>query len=168
MTINDPMTKAKIMDLIQSERESLEGVLAGLSEAQMTRPGGENNWSVKDILVHITDWERRMVGWIEESLSGEVPQRPAPGMTWDDLDRLNEQTYELNKDRALGDVLASFHRSYERAWQVVETMTEEDLVDPGRFAWRAGDPMWHMVAANTWEHYQEHREPIENWLKGQA
>ena len=31
-------------------------------------------------------------------------------------------------------------------------VTEDDLIDPQRFAWRKGDPMWHMVAANTWEH----------------
>jgi len=165
--MSDAMTKAKIVDLIQSKRQALESLLAGLDEAQMIQPGVENSWSVKDIMAHITDWERRMVGWIEESLRDEVPQRPAPGMSWDDLDRLNEQTYLLNKDRALSAVLADSHHSYERALQVVEALTEEDLVDPGRFDWRGGDPMWHMVAANTWEHYQEHREPIENWLKRQ-
>jgi hypothetical protein len=34
-----------------------------------------------------------MVQWVGETLRGEVPETPAPGMTWDDLDRLNEQTY---------------------------------------------------------------------------
>jgi len=159
------MTKAEIMKLLQSERRSLERVLAELSEGQMTQPGVENGWSVKDIMAHISDWEKRMVGWIGDSVRGEVPQRPAPGKTWDDLDRLNEQTYVLNKDRELRDVLADFHRSYERALARVEALTEEDLVDPQRFAWREGDPLWHMVAANTWEHYQEHRESVEKWLK---
>ena len=46
------------------------------------------------------------------------------------------------------------------------TMTEEDLIDPQRFVWRGGNPMWHMVASNPGEHYQEHRESIENWRKG--
>jgi hypothetical protein len=62
-------------------------------------------------------------------------------------------------------VLADFHRSYESALARVEALTEEDLVDPQRFAWRKGDPLWHMVAANMWEHYQEHRESIEKWLE---
>jgi hypothetical protein len=166
MTMTESMSKARIMDLVQRERRALERVLAGLGEAQMIQPGVENGWSVKDIMAHITDWERRMVGWIEESLRGEVPQRPAPGMTWDDMDALNEQTYLLNKDRELHKVLADFHRSYEDALQVVEALTEEDLIAPQRFVWRGGDPMWHMVASNTWEHYQEHRESIEKWLKG--
>jgi hypothetical protein len=163
--VDELMTKSKILKLIQSEREALESVLAGLSEEQMTQPGVENNWSVKDIMAHITDWERRMVGWIVESLRGEVPQRPAPGMNWDNLDRLNQQTYMLNRDRELGDVLAEFQRSYEGALRTVEALTEDDLIDPQRFEWRGGDPMWHMVAANTWEHYEEHRESMDRWLQ---
>jgi hypothetical protein len=159
------MTKQKILELMRSEREALEKTLAALSEAQMTQPGVQDAWSVKDILAHIVDWERRMVRWIQESLRGEVPQRPAPGMTWDDLDRLNERTYLSNKDRALDEVRADFQRSYRRSLQVVESLSESDLIDPRRFAWREGDPLWHMVAANTWWHYKEHREAIDAWVK---
>ncbi len=166
--MDEQITKREILASIRNERESLEATLGRLSEAQMTQPGVESDWTVKDILAHIVDWERRMVQWVEESLRGEVPERPAPGMTWDDLDRLNEQTYLANKDRALDDVLAEFHASYQSALGTVEAATEADLIEPERFAWRQGDPMWHMVAANTWWHYKEHRETIENWLEGSA
>lgn len=163
--MNESITKTKILEMIRNERESLEALLGQLSEEQMTYPGLENNWSVKDVLAHIAYWERRMVGWIEESLRGEVPQRPAPGVPWDDLDGLNEQVYLSNLDKTLGEVLADFHSSYQQSLKVVEALTEEDLTDPQRFEWRRGDPMWHMIAANTWWHYQEHAEAINNWLK---
>jgi hypothetical protein len=161
----DTMTKIRILELIRSERDALEQILAGLSEEQMTQPEVENDWSVKDILAHITDWEKRMVQWVEQSLRDEVPQRPAPGLTWDDLDGLNEQIYLLNKDRALDQVLTDFHSSYLQSLRTVEALTEEDLIDPQRFAWRAGQPLWIMVAGNTWEHYKEHAEAIKNWLE---
>jgi hypothetical protein len=163
--VDEQMTKTKILEMIQSEQEALKRTLARLSAEQMTQPGVESNWSVKDILVHITDWERRMVQWIEASVRGEVPERPAPGMTWDDLDRLNEQTYMLNRDKPLGEVQAEFDRSYQRSLRAVEALSEADLIDPYRFEWREGDPLWHMVAANTWWHYKEHRETISDWLK---
>ncbi len=134
----------------------------------MAQPGVESNWSVKDILAHIMAWEKRMVQWLEESLRGEVPERPAPGMSWDDLDRLNEQIYRENRDRALDEVLADFRQSHEESLRVVEAIAEEDLIEPERFEWREGDPIWHMVAGNTWWHYKEHRETISNWLAGAA
>jgi hypothetical protein len=163
--MDEPMTKTKILEMIQSGRKSLESTLSQLSEEQMTQPGVQNDWSVKDILAHITEWERRTVQWIHESLRGEVPQRPAPGMAWDDLDGLNEQIYMLNKDRPLSEVLDDFRSAHHQSLQAVEALTEEDLIDPQRFAWRAGEPMWHMVAANTWLHYQEHGEAIRKRLR---
>jgi hypothetical protein len=86
-------------------------------------------------------------------------------MDWDDLDGLNRQTYLSNKDRPLSEVLSDFHASYQSSLAAVQALTEEDLLDPQRFAWRQGDPMWRMVAANTWWHYGEHSQQIRDWLK---
>jgi hypothetical protein len=168
VSMEEQMDKEKIVQQIQSEREALEKTLARLTDDQMAQRGVEADWSVKDILAHITDWERRMVRWIEESLRGEVPERPAPGLTWDDLDRLNEETFLLHRDEPLDAILSEFYTSYQQALATVEGLREEDLVAPDRFAWREGDPMWHMVAANTFWHYKEHNETIENWLKTKA
>jgi hypothetical protein len=165
MPMEEQITKIKILESIHSEHEALDIMLKQLTDAQMTQSGVENNWSVKDILAHITDWEKRMVQWIEESLQGQTPEQPAPGMTWDDLDKLNEQTYLANKDRPLSAVLTEFDDSYQQSLKVVEALTEEELLDPNRFEWRGGKPLWYMIAANTWEHYQEHRETISNWLE---
>ena len=159
------ISKREILEAIRVERQALEAAINPLTEIQMAQPGVEHDWSVKDILAHITDWEIRLVAWIEESLVGEVPQRPAPGMTWDDLDLLNQQTYLANKDRPLDAVLTDFHSSYQGAFKTVQALSEDDLVNTQRFAWRDGDPLWHMVAANTWWHYKEHRETIVLWLK---
>jgi len=162
--MSDPTTKTQILELIETEHEALLTMLSPLSESQMIQPGAEEKLSVKDILAHITDWEQRMVQWIEESLQGKTPQRPAPGMTWDDLDRLNEQTYLANKDKSLGEVQADFVASYRQSLDTVAALSEADLFDPHRFAWREGDALWHMVEVNTWVHYREHRESIGRWL----
>jgi pimeloyl-ACP methyl ester carboxylesterase len=162
--MEEQMTKPEILELIRSERENLETTLQGLSAEQMTELGVENHWSIKDILAHIAAWERRMIQWTEESLRGEVPQRPAPGTTWDDLDGLNEQIYLSNRDKPLDEVLAEFQSSHQAALKTVAALTETDLTDPQRFTWRQSDPLWHMVAGNTWWHYQEHGEAIRDWL----
>jgi len=162
--MSDPTTKAQIIELITAEHEALQALLKPLTESQMIQPGAEEKLSVKDILAHITDWEQRMVQWIEESLQGKTPERPAPGMTWDDLDRLNEQTYLANKDRPLNEVQLDFVASYQRSLQAVVALSEAELFDPHHFVWREGDALWHMVEANTWGHYREHRESISRWL----
>lgn len=164
--MEEQMSKSELLQRIQSERQRLEATLAQLSANQMTTPGVNDQWSIKDILAHITAWERRMVRWLEEAVRGEVPEMLPAGMTWDDLDEWNEQTYLDNRDRPLAEVLANFKSSYPQALKAVEAVSEEDLIDPHRFEWRAGKPLWEMVAANTFWHYKEHNKSIRIWLEG--
>ena len=72
------------------------------------------------------------------------------------------------QDRSLAEILTMSATASTQADQAVHAMTEIDLFDGSRFAWRNGDPLWHMVAANTWWHYKEHREQIEAWRESSA
>jgi hypothetical protein len=158
------MIKQELLEAMQSEWQNLLSTLERLSETQMLETGVEEGWNVKDILAHITAWESRMVRWIDVSLRGDVPDRPAPGEPWDDIDLINQQIYIQNKDVPLPEVLEAFHDTHKKANQTVALLNEQDLFDPGRFAWRKGDPLWHMVADNTCWHYKEHNESIQKWL----
>lgn len=161
----EPGSKKELLKNLVKERLHWEAVIGQLSEDQYLELGLAGRFSVKDLMVHMIDWEGRMLQWINESFSGIVPQRPSPGMTWDDLDKLNEQTYLANKDRLLDEVLTASAESYSRVLDAIQKLSDEDLFDGSRFAWREGDPLWHMVAANTWWHYREHRQQVEAWLE---
>ena len=159
------MNKPKLLEQIKVERSRLEETLAKISEAQMLVPGVIEAWTVKDLLAHITVWEQRMMQWLAETVRGEEPQMLPPGMTWDDLDEWNEQTYQKYRLHPLDEVLTDFTLSYPQALKAVQDIAEEDLIDPNRFTWREGQPLWEMVAANTFWHYKEHDESLNNWLK---
>lgn len=158
-------SKQEMLDLIHSEWDALKAMLDPVGPGRMIRSGVESSWSVKDILAHISAWEKLMIQWLEESLRDETPQRPSPGESWDDLDHFNEQLYQDNKDKKLDDVLQEFAEVHQKAVNIIEAMEESDLLDPDRFAWREGDPIWHLVAGNTWLHYEEHREVISSWIE---
>jgi len=51
------MTKQQLLDRLENAWADLQASFAGLSEAQMTQPGVTGDWSVKDILAHVTTWE---------------------------------------------------------------------------------------------------------------
>ena len=159
------MTKSRLLEEIQIEHQRLEKTLAMVDKGQMLIPGVIDEWTVKDILAHITVWEQRMVRWLGEAMSGEVAHMLPDGMTWDDLDEWNEQTYQEHRHRPLKEVLADYELSYPQALKAAQEVSEQDLIDPDRFDWRDGDPLWVMVAANTFWHYTEHEESIRAWLE---
>ncbi len=162
--MDERMTKTKLYEEIYAERDSLEATLAKLNMSEMMDPVLEGDWSIKDVLAHIVDWEQRMVLWINESLDGDGPDLSSD---WSDeiLNKLNQDIYEKNKDREYQDVLEEFKLSYQQSWKAVKRLTDDDLFEPHRFAWREGRPMWYIVEANMSDHYKEHNEAIKKWLQ---
>ncbi len=53
------MTKDELIKKIETEWDNLQAALDGLTEEQMHQPGVVGEWSIKDILAHITAWQTR-------------------------------------------------------------------------------------------------------------
>jgi hypothetical protein len=155
--------KAVLLGKIEDGYLAFEALLKGLNEIQMTAPGVNGMWSIKDNLAHLGAWHRRLLDLLEGVRRGEEPaSRFAPGVSEDDI---NEQFYWESKDRPLTEVLATFRTSYQRVLAVVQAMTAEDLNKP--ILWLKERPIWLWVAGNTYEHYEEHSAIIRTWLASQ-
>jgi hypothetical protein len=153
-------TKAELLEKIRTSRDLLEKKFAKLTPEQMVWPGSMDDWSVKDILAHLVDWEQRLISWYKAGLRGEVPKTPAPGMTWRELPKLNRIGYEKHKDESLKEVLAQFQASYQEVLALVQGMTDEEIFEPGLYAWTGKDPLLPWIAANTSSHYEWARRNI--------
>jgi hypothetical protein len=152
-------TKEKLLDAIRDARTRLEKKFSKLTPEQMIWPGSMDNWSAKDILAHLVDWEQRLISWYQAGLRGEVPETPAPGMSWRDLPALNQEGYEKYQEKTLDDVMELFHRSYLDTLKMVESMNEDEIYTPGYYEWTGKSSLYAYIAANTFRHY--------NWARTQ-
>jgi hypothetical protein len=167
-TMQEPKSKAEMLQWVNDEWEALNELLARIPPAEREQPGVEGgDWSIKDLMAHVTAWEKLMVQWLQEAARGETPQRPVPGLTWDDLDLLNQRIFDENHNRPLAEVEADFHAFHKTALETVTPWSEADLFTPGRYQWMGDRPLMYVVAGNMWDHYQEHREGLEAWLAGE-
>jgi hypothetical protein len=162
------LNKGIILERIQTERRRLQENLATLSDEQTEVAGVVGAWSVKDLLAHLADWEQRFLGWYEAGLRGEVPETPAPGIRWEELDVLNQQIYERHRDRAWEEVWRDFCASYEQVLATVEGIPEEDMFTVGRYAWLGEGNLVGYILANTANHDRWAKDQIRDWLKAQG
>ena len=161
--MKEQMNKALLLDKMQAGYAEMGDVLAQLDEEQLTAPGVNGVWSAKDVIAHLAAWQRRILDGLrnpasvgsseetdtDESLSGD-----------EQTNRMNEQFYQENRTRPLTEVLADFRDSYQEMVETVQAMPEEMLIGSNTFAWTDGTPLWEYVAGNTYDHYQEHIEPV--------
>jgi hypothetical protein len=157
-----PVDRQELVQITQASRRALEDQLVGLGDAQLTEPALDDGWSVKDVLAHVSAWERMFIGWIEALMRGEKPDRPEFfSQEW--TDTVNARVYKENRERSLADVRAESQQSYEAILAFINRMSDEDLFDPQRFTWTNGREIAPWLRANADEHYDEHREQIAAW-----
>ena len=145
---------------IREQRQSLEDSLKGLTDADMVESAKPGEWSVKDILAHVTAWEKSLQEWYEKGLRGEkqvMPDWEMPGI----IDIINQQIYERSEKRPLGEVLAELHDSYEHVLKTVEEIPESDMFVPARYDWLGRYTLADYIMANTGGHYMEHVAMID-------
>jgi hypothetical protein len=158
-------TKDGLLEDIRVQRARLEKNLAALSPEDMVQPGIVGDWSAKDVLAHLLDWEQRFIGWYQAGLRGERPETPAPGLTWRQLDLLNQRIYEKYKDLPLEQVQEQSEASYQQILKLLEGVSEEDLFEPGRYAWLEDDRLVDWAAANTCNHYYWAKTQLRKGIK---
>jgi uncharacterized protein (TIGR03083 family) len=149
------MNKDEFVTTLRSQRERLEAALAGLSEAQITRPGANGQWSVKDLIAHLTYWERGMVDILEQIARGE-PIQDEEGTAA----AINDRIYVRNRERPLADVMADFRETHRRLLDALQALPDETLNGPSPFEPPDGKRLWEYIAGESFRHYKEHIDQI--------
>jgi hypothetical protein len=154
--------KNALLKDIQSEHYRLDQLIADLSSEDMLRGGVVGDWSVKDILAHLTAWEQLFLNWYWCGLSGKSPEFAPAGIP---TRLLNQRFYEQFAGRQLEDVLADYLASYQEIIAVVREASQEELFSPGRYAWTGKYRLADYLAPNTANHYRWARQKILHWRK---
>jgi hypothetical protein len=163
MTEQAQPSVAQFLEKLRAARAEWDALLNGISSTRMVEPGAYGDWSVKDVVAHVTWYEREMVDLLRErSLDGSdlwlLPHSER-----------NEAIYRENRGRSLGEVLGEAKKVYEQLVAQVQKLSDEDLRDPTRFAnmpedWVPGD----VFASNSYEHYPDHITELREWLEKQS
>jgi len=161
--MSEPIDKTSILKEMRTNYVALEEILAHLDKTQYFTEGVIPGWSIKDILAHIASWHHRLLMWLDAAVRNEEPTISGPDNV-EEMDALNTQFYQENKSRPLDEILTDFRTTHQHIMDIVQAMPEEDLISPNRFAWSQGKPLWHLIAGDTFEHYQEHLAQIQEWL----
>lgn len=161
--MTERITKAQLLENLQSGRAEWDAALAAVPEARMEEAGVAGHWSVKDLIAHLTHFEKWLADRLHENLHGEI-YIPQPIDTMPD-DARNAIIYEQNRHRPLADIQAESRKSFQRLMEGLRAHSEAFLVEPQQFE---GVPfpvvIWHLLRGNIYDHYRQHIPDIQAWL----
>lgn len=153
------MNRKSFLSELRHGRAAWEAAIANIPQARLTEPALPGGWSVKDVVAHVTWFEREMVAVIEARalVGSELWLLPA--------DERNQAIYEEQRERPLADIMAESEEIGRQLWQNAETLTDEELINPAAFQEMPPDWVpWQIIAGNSFNHYPDHIADIEAWL----
>ena len=153
-------TKTRIIERLNTERRRLEANLAMLTPEHMVQPGAVGEWSVKDVLAHLAEWESYMPVWVEATRRGETVESP----NWKELDDLNERIYQAHKDQPLDEVSDYFRETHRQLMEMAESMPEDEMITPGRYPFTGKGVIWDWLNAYA-AHDLWAKTEIRKWMK---
>jgi hypothetical protein len=153
------MNKKELMTNIETGRQQLEIALAHVDDERMPLIVLHGEWSVKDLIGHLSFWENTVVALFNTLKAGRIPE-PLP-----ELDALNAQVLTASRKQSLAEVRRQEKAAYQKLIALVQAATETELFDGRHFPWTEGRPFAELVADNSYGHYAEHLPELAAWLK---
>lgn len=158
--MSSTVTTSSVIEAIDAEREHWEGLLSQVGEERMEQPGVMGEWTFKDLVAHLTSWRQRSLDRLEAASRAQPdPAQPVEPDT-DTEERMNNEFYEANRDRPLGDVLEDSRQTFIRLRQIVSAFSDDELNDPDRIAWLDGESLGHAIVNGSYfSHLHKDHEP---------
>lgn len=154
------LTTEELISRMQKGWDEFQTYLKTLTPEQMTGPTDAAGWTVKDHVIHLATWEDGICGLLHKQPRYE--QMGLDKALWDseDIDAINADIQQRNKDKPLDEVMGTFQETHERLIEKIQSMTTKDLLRPYRFYQEdstAEKPVFGWIVGNTYEHYAEHK-----------
>jgi len=147
------MKKKQVLDKLEQAWVAFQESYAGLTAEQMVQPGVTGEWSVRDILAHISWWEEEALKHLPHILQGIRP--PRYSVMYGGIDAFNAQMTELKRGLALSEVIRQSDETHRRLITYLQSAPEEQFTTETRFRRR--------IRLDTYSHYPIHSRAIREW-----
>jgi hypothetical protein len=133
--------------------KEFEESYAGLTEPELLTPGVTGQWSVRDIIAHVTWWEEEALSNLPQIRDGVRP--PRYSVKYGGIDAFNALMTEKRKHLSLAEVLREHDAVHARLVDYVRAAPEELYTTDTRFRRR--------LRLDTYGHYPIHARAIRAW-----
>lgn len=158
--MQNPQTVQELIGKVNTERSTWQGLLEQIDPEKMHESGVSGEWSLKDVIAHITWHENEMVNMVQNHvLKGSD--------LWELItDERNAVIQEENRHKSLEQVMEESDQIHQQLMELLPTLSDEDLINPDNFTGMPPDwQPWTILADNTYEHYQHHIKDLKRWIK---
>lgn len=146
------MRKEALFRRIDAAWRELQDALEGLSEEEMTAPGAVGEWSVRDLIAHVTTWEEEALKALPVILEGgPLPRYASQG----GIDAFNARQQEAKRGLSLQRLAMEMNATHQRLLALLDRAPEQAYAQEGRFLRR--------LRLDAYGHWRGHARDVLSW-----
>jgi hypothetical protein len=147
------VNRQQLLNRLDTAWVAFQASYAGLSSARLVEPGVAGDWSVKDVIAHVTWWEEEALRHLPLIIAGDRP--PRYSVAYGGIDAFNAMMAERKRDLSLSDILTQQEDTHRRLVDFIQSVPEDQITRETRFR--------HRLRLDTYSHYPIHTKAIEEW-----
>jgi hypothetical protein len=158
-------SKQQLLDEISKEKHVLDKVLESVDRTKLCLAGACVDWSIKDLICHLAEWQEMVLSWYETGLAGKSPEVPGKGYKWSQLPELNKEIYKKYKNITWEEAQQFFQKSEAKIMIVIAKLEEETLLKPALYPWMKQNTLIAYFGSCTSSHYKWATGIIKKFVK---
>jgi hypothetical protein len=144
----------RLLERLDAAWTELGDSYAGVSDSLLVAPGVVDDWSVKDVVAHVTTWEEEALKHLPTIIAGGTPPRYAEQ---GGIDAFNARSTEQGRRRSLAEVLRRRDQTHAKLIEFIRDQPDGTFGGQTRARRR--------LRLDTYGHYPEHTAAICAWLQ---
>jgi hypothetical protein len=166
------MGKSEMVRWLKEENRKWDALMEEIGHGRMEQCGVNGDWTMKDMVAHMTGWNRKLLADLYAAARDEAEPEPPWGTELKAEDDINAWIYESDCSRSVSDVLDEANAVNREILSVIEGLPEDvktEFIEPHFYlVWVGGT---RFQPGEFFNHFHDdHEADVRAWLNriGQA
>lgn len=125
----------------------------------------ERDKNLRDVLVHLYEWHRLLLDWVESNQNGTAkPFLPEP-YNWKTYGQMNVAFWEKHQSTSYEEAKKMLLHSHEEVMGMIQTFSNEELFEKKHFNWTGTTNLGSYCISATSSHYDWAIKKIKAHIK---
>jgi hypothetical protein len=151
--VSGKMKKPQILKKLEKAWADFQESYNGLTDSQLLEPGVTGDWSIRDLIAHVSWWEAEALKHLPELLKEKKP--PRYSVLYGGIDTFNALMRDQKSSLTLAQVHKEALETHQRLIEYINSIPDEQITQEARFLRR--------LRLDTYRHYPIHASMIRAW-----
>lgn len=156
----------KLLNLIESLGQNSQDIIFDFDDKLLAKAAHwKRDKNLRDILVHLYEWHKLLLNWVQSNQSGINKQFLVEGYNWKTYGEMNVEFWKQHQNTSYEKSMNLFKESHVAIMKLIDGFSEDELFSKDHYDWVGGSTLGQYCVSVTSSHYDWAMNKIKEYIK---